>query len=253
MRRDEAVRAVIGALGDELCVVCNGMIGREAFTAKDREKSFYMIGSMGLGLSIGLGLALSRPKKRVVVLDGDGNVLMGAGVLASVGHAQPENLLHVCLDNEAHASTGDQKTITDRIRLEDIAKAAGYRSAERVPAERLAERLPSFLASRGPAFLLCKVERGNVKGIARQPRRAGDGPRHRARPPRSLYVPPPGRRAQRACLSVDHSPQLQKDTPAQRRGSHWEMTPTVVALVVVKASGVTPRTTRFRGNCAPMP
>src|SRR5437867_3526790 len=145
MRRDEAVKAVVDALGDKLCVVCNGMIGREAFTAKDRERNFYMIGSMGLGLSIGLGLALSRKDRRVVVLDGDGNVLMGMGVLASVGHAQPENLLHVVLDNEAHASTGDQKTISDRVRLDEVAKAAGYRSAERVAPEDLAKRLPAFL------------------------------------------------------------------------------------------------------------
>src|SRR5262245_33805247 len=167
MRRNDAVKAVIDALGDELCVVCNGMIGREAFTANDRERNFYMIGSMGLGLSIGLGVALTNKAKKVVVLDGDGNVLMGAGVLASVGHAQPENLLHVVLDNEAHASTGDQKTITDRIRLEELARAAGYRSAERVPAEELAKRLPAFLKSKGPAMLLAKVEKGNVKGIAR--------------------------------------------------------------------------------------
>jgi thiamine pyrophosphate-dependent acetolactate synthase large subunit-like protein len=167
MRRHEAVKLVIDALGDELCVVCNGMIGREAFTAKDRERNFYMIGSMGLGLSIGLGVAMTRKDRRVVVLDGDGNVLMGMGVLASVAHAAPENLLHVVLDNEAHASTGDQRTISDRVRLEEIAKASGYRSAERVPAEGLAARLPSFLRLPGPAMLLVKVEKGNVKGIAR--------------------------------------------------------------------------------------
>jgi thiamine pyrophosphate-dependent acetolactate synthase large subunit-like protein len=167
MRRHEAVKLVIDALGDELCVVCNGMIGREAFTAKDRERNFYMIGSMGLALSIGLGIAIAKPKQRVVVLDGDGNVLMGAGVLASVGHARPENLLHVCLDNEAHGSTGDQRTISDRVALEDVARASGYRSAERVDASQLAARLPAFLRLPGPAFLLCKVERGNLKGVAR--------------------------------------------------------------------------------------
>jgi thiamine pyrophosphate-dependent acetolactate synthase large subunit-like protein len=167
MRRADAVRIVMDALGDELCVVCNGMIGREAFTAKDRESSFYMIGSMGLALSIGLGLALARPEKKVVVLDGDGNVLMGMGVLASVAHAAPANLHHVVLDNEAHASTGDQKTITDRVRLEDVARASGYVSARRVAAEDLAKEMPAFLRSPGPAMLLVKVEKGNVKGIAR--------------------------------------------------------------------------------------
>jgi sulfopyruvate decarboxylase subunit beta len=167
MRRNEAVKIVMDALGDEMCVVCNGMIGREAFVAKDRERNFYMIGSMGLALSIGLGVALSRKDRRVVVLDGDGNVLMGMGVLASVAHARPANLLHVVLDNEAHASTGDQKTISDRVRLEEIAKASGYRSAERVAPEEFAKRLPAFLRETGPAMLLVKVDKGNVKGIAR--------------------------------------------------------------------------------------
>ena len=155
------------AVKDELVVVCNGMIGREAFTAKDREANFYMIGSMGLALSIGLGVALVKPKKRVLVLDGDGNVLMSTGVLASAGAAGAKNLLHVVLDNEAHGSTGDQRTISGQVRLEQIAKASGYRWAERVPAERLAAELPAFLAREGPAMLLVKVDKGNQHGIAR--------------------------------------------------------------------------------------
>jgi thiamine pyrophosphate-dependent acetolactate synthase large subunit-like protein len=167
MHRAEAARIVMEAVGDELVVACNGMIGREVFTAKDREANFYMIGSMGLALSIGMGVALARPKRRVLVLDGDGNVLMGAGVLASVGAAGLENLLHVVLDNEAHGSTGDQRTISGQVRLEAIAKASGYRSAERVEAADLAKRLPAFLKSKGPAMLLVKVEKGNVHGIAR--------------------------------------------------------------------------------------
>ena len=155
------------AVHDELVVVCNGMIGREAFTAKDREANFYMIGSMGLALSIGLGVALAQPKKRVLVLDGDGNVLMSTGVLASAAAAGATNLVHVVLDNEAHGSTGDQATISSKVRLEAIAKACGYRWAERVPAERLQGELPAFLARQGPAMLLVKVEKGNLHGIAR--------------------------------------------------------------------------------------
>ncbi len=155
------------ALDDRPTVVCNGMIGREAFTAKDREQNFYMIGSMGLGLSIAIGAAVSQPDKRILCLDGDGNVLMGAGVLASAGALGLKNLHHIVVDNEAHGSTGGQKTITDRIRLEQIAKASGYAYAERVEANELAEALPAFLEREGPAMLLVKVDEGNVKGIAR--------------------------------------------------------------------------------------
>jgi sulfopyruvate decarboxylase subunit beta len=167
MHRAEAARIVMEAVKDELVVTCNGMIGREAFTAKDREASFYMIGSMGLALSIGLGVALVRKDKRVLVLDGDGNVLMGAGVLGSAAAADAKNLLHVVLDNEAHGSTGDQATISSKVRLEEIAKASGYRWAERVPAERLKDEMPRFLKREGPAMLLVKVDKGNMHGIAR--------------------------------------------------------------------------------------
>lgn len=167
MRRAEAVAKVMDAVDDQLVVACNGMIGREVFTAKDREATFYMIGSMGLALSIGMGVALGRPDKRVVVIDGDGNVLMGAGVLGSVAAADVGNLVHVVLDNEAHGSTGGQKTITDRVDLAALARASGYRHAERIAPEDLEAALPEFLARRGPAMLLVKVEPGNVAGIAR--------------------------------------------------------------------------------------
>ncbi len=157
----------MAALDDRPTVVCNGMIGREVFTARDRKESFYMIGSMGLGLSIGIGVALTQPDKEVLCIDGDGNVLMGSGVLASAGALGLKNLHHVVLDNEAHGSTGGQKTIASTIRLEKIAAASGYAYAERVEPENLAAALPGFFEQAGPAMLLVKVEPGNVKGIGR--------------------------------------------------------------------------------------
>jgi sulfopyruvate decarboxylase subunit beta len=167
MRRAEAVALVLGALGDELVVACNGMIGREVWTERDRPENFYMIGSMGLALSIGLGVALCRPQRRVLVLDGDGNVLMGGAAMASAAAAGAGNLLHVVLDNESHASTGDQRTISGAVALDAMARGCGYRSAERVAPEALAAALPEFLRRTGPAMLLVKVERGNEPGIGR--------------------------------------------------------------------------------------
>ncbi len=167
MRRAEAVEQVMKAVTDELVVACNGMIGREVFTYGDREANFYMIGSMGLALSIGIGAAVNRPDKRVLVIDGDGNVLMGAGVLGSAVAVGATNLLHVVLDNEAHGSTGDQRTITETVDLAALARASGYTWAERVEPDALAETLPAFLERDGPAMLLVKVEKGNQPGIAR--------------------------------------------------------------------------------------
>src|SRR6185503_1828700 len=73
------------------------------------------------------GIAMARPERRVLVFDGDGNVLMNLGTLATIAVAAPANLLHVCFDNGVHASTGGQPTISDRVHLEAVARAAGYR------------------------------------------------------------------------------------------------------------------------------
>jgi thiamine pyrophosphate-dependent acetolactate synthase large subunit-like protein len=172
MTRAEAVAiaadAIDAHLPDALIVVCNGMIGRELFTHRDRPGRFYMIGSMGLASSIGLGLALTRPARPVVVFDGDGNVLMGLGVLASVAAAAPFNLFHFVFDNAAHGSTGGQRTISDRVPLDRVALAAGYKRSDRVrSAGELQSAMTSLLIGPGPGMLVVDVEPGNLPNIGR--------------------------------------------------------------------------------------
>ena len=161
MKRWEALAAIAPHLKDALVVACNGMLGRDLFGLGDKATQFYMIGSMGLASSIGLGLALAQPGKKVVVLDGDGNVLMNLGGLANVGAAKPTNFYHVIFDNGTHASTGDQRTISGAVRLEEVARAVGYRNAWRSADSK------AFFASRGPSCLLIEVEPGNQKGVPR--------------------------------------------------------------------------------------
>jgi thiamine pyrophosphate-dependent acetolactate synthase large subunit-like protein len=137
-------------------------MSRAVFGAHDGAASFYMIGSMGLASSIGLGIALAQPLRRVLVFDGDGNVLMNLGTLATVAVARPRNLLHLCFDNGAHASTGGQRTISDRVPLEEMARTAGYAWAARVETpSALADVVPGFLAREGPAFLLVRTVLAN--------------------------------------------------------------------------------------------
>ena len=120
-----------------------------------------MIGSMGLASSIGLGIALAQPARRVLVLDGDGNVLMNLGTLATVAARAPANLLHVCFDNGVHASTGAQPTISRRVALDAMAKAAGYAWVERVETpEALRSVAPRIVSTTGPGFLLVRTELG---------------------------------------------------------------------------------------------
>jgi len=166
--RSEAIACTLSEITDELVVVANGMISREAFTHHDREANFYMIGSMGLACPIGLGVATAQPHRRVVVLDGDGNVLMNMGTLAMVGELHPANLVHIVFDNEVYGSTGGQRSISDHVRLDKIAEAAGYAQVIRLEsAEALRPTVADMLKQDGPSFLLVKVGPENVSGIAR--------------------------------------------------------------------------------------
>jgi sulfopyruvate decarboxylase subunit beta len=171
MKRAEAVRVLARWLApDDLLVCCNGMVGRELWTYGERPGNFYMMGSMGLGLSIAVGVALACAARRVVALDGDGNVLMGLSSLGTAATEPVPNLLHVVLDNHMHASTGGQRTISGLVPLERVALGMGYRSARRVTSLPALEAELDELAvggKPGPTMLLCEVEPGNVKGIGR--------------------------------------------------------------------------------------
>lgn len=159
MKLAEALSIVIPLLRDELVVHANGFISRESFNINDRLGNFYMIGSMGLASSIALGVALNRPDRRVVVLDGDGNVLMNMGSLALIGATQPQNFVHLVFDNEAYGSTGNQRTISGHVALEEIARAAGYPRTQRVDTvDALRHAAQEMLAQPGPSFLLIKIE-----------------------------------------------------------------------------------------------
>jgi len=94
MKRIEAIALAAEAAQDQdALLVCNiGFPSRELFSIKDRPENFYMLGSMGQASSIGLGLALAGSKRRVMVLDGDGSVLMNLGTLATIAHHAPRTI-----------------------------------------------------------------------------------------------------------------------------------------------------------------
>ena len=156
--RAQAMAALLELLTDQPVIVCNGFPSREAHKIADRPTHFYMIGSMGNAAAIGLGVALAKPAKQVIVLDGDGNVLMGMGTLATVGALKPKNFIHVVFDNEVYGTTGNQPTISNVVPLEKVAKAAGYAHVERVlDREDLLFEFKDLLKQDGPSMLLVKV------------------------------------------------------------------------------------------------
>ncbi len=112
MTRLDATRVVVERARDAAIVASLGHPAYDLFAAGDRPRNFYTWGSMGLASSIGLGVALARPDVRVVVLDGDGSLLMNLGSLATIGLLQPANLTVVVMDNEEYGTTGGQKTPT---------------------------------------------------------------------------------------------------------------------------------------------
>ncbi len=107
-------------------IASTGFAGRELYALEDRGDQLYMVGSMGCAMSLGLGLALAQPKRRIIVLDGDGAVLMRMGGLSTVGYERPANLVHLVLDNQMHESTGGQATVSHSVDFCAIAAACGY-------------------------------------------------------------------------------------------------------------------------------
>jgi sulfopyruvate decarboxylase subunit beta len=160
MLRIEAIAlAAEAAAAQDALLVCNiGYPSRELFSVRDRPENFYMLGSMGLASSIGLGLALARPERKVMVLDGDGSVLMNLGTLATIAHHAPQNYLLVILDNCCYGSTGSQPTCTScGTDLAAMAKAAGAENVRSV-----SERKEIINALGGSGVIVVGVEKGNA-------------------------------------------------------------------------------------------
>jgi len=168
MRRFEAIKRIIEVIDNEI-VVCNlGHPAQELFAIKDRPQNFYMLGSMGLASSIGLGLALSTNRK-VIVLDGDGAVLMNLGTLTTIGFNQPKNYILIIIDSEAYGSTGFQPTFTAYgLRLDHIAKACNIPHTFLITQEaEIKEKLEKVLkANDGPYCMVIKTEKGKPDNLS---------------------------------------------------------------------------------------
>lgn len=121
MKRIEAIQKIMDSVTDELVVSSAGMISREVYMVKDRQRSFYVMGSMGASLGIGIGLALNTDMK-VLVLAGDGEVLMSLGSLVLMNKLSLPNLRLIILDNNSYQSTGGQKTCSDAVDFTKICK-----------------------------------------------------------------------------------------------------------------------------------
>jgi len=158
MERIEAIKTIAESLNEEL-VICNiGFPSRELYAVKDSPTHFYMLGSMGMASSIGLGLALST-KRKVVIFDGDGSVLMNMGSLVTIFSQDPENMILVVFDNQCYGSTGSQCTYTTKIDLHEVAKSVGFKNTFVFEKEI---EFKKVLDAKGPVFVHMKVKPGNA-------------------------------------------------------------------------------------------
>jgi sulfopyruvate decarboxylase subunit beta len=134
MKRAECIAMLYPELEDKLVVTIMGACAQELYDLGHRENFFYLQHAMGLASSIGLGLALHLPEERIVVLDGDGSVLMNLGTLATLARYRPKNLVHIIFDNGSLLSTGgfDSHTTSGVTDLAAMARGAGLQRVSAV-------------------------------------------------------------------------------------------------------------------------
>jgi sulfopyruvate decarboxylase subunit beta len=127
MERAGCIEMIYPELHDKLVVTIMGACAQELYNLGHRDNFFYLQHAMGLASSIGLGLAMHLPTERVIVLDGDGSVLMNLGTLVTLARYRPKNLVHVVFDNGSLLSTGgfDSQTASGLTDIAAIARGAG--------------------------------------------------------------------------------------------------------------------------------
>ncbi len=159
IRRRPLVGALLDGSPDMVVVAGLGSAAWDITAAGDRDLNFPLWGAMGGAVSVGLGIALAQPQRRVAVVTGDGEMLMGLTALTTIAAMAPDNLAILVLDNETYGETGGQRTNTARgTDLAAMAEAAGIAQSWTV---RRQDEVPAALdrlrAGKGPLFCVAKI------------------------------------------------------------------------------------------------
>ena len=134
MKREDIIEHIIAVSKDDPIVSTTGKASRELFEIREKNGQghgydFLTVGSMGHASSIALGVALHRKNKKIWCIDGDGAALMHMGAMAVIGNNQPENLVHIVINNGAHETVGGMETVAKGIDMVQFTKACGYKNA----------------------------------------------------------------------------------------------------------------------------
>jgi thiamine pyrophosphate-dependent acetolactate synthase large subunit-like protein len=159
LHRRDVVKKLLEKRGDLLVIAGLGSTAWDITAAGDADLSFPTWGAMGQAAMMGLGLALAQPRRKVLVITGDGEMLMGLGSLATIGVQKPANLSVVVIDNERYGETGMQATHTaNGVDLCAIALACGFANAMLVRKSEEIEQLTAVIhQASGPSFAQVKV------------------------------------------------------------------------------------------------
>ncbi len=173
MKREEIIRHIVNASGEEPIVSTTGKASRELFEMREangqsHKYDFLTVGSMGHTSSIALGVAINKPEKRIWCVDGDGAVLMHMGSMAVIGANKPKNLVHVVINNGAHETVGGMPTVAADIDIVAIAKACGYPYAVSVDNFEALDRELAVAKERGElSFIEAKCSIGARENLGR--------------------------------------------------------------------------------------
>ena len=131
MIREEIIRHIVDVSGEDPIVSTTGKASRELFEIREangqsHRYDFLTVGSMGHSSSIALGVAINKPDERIWCIDGDGAVLMHMGSMGVVANVNPDNFIHIVINNGAHETVGGMPTVASNMNLVEIAKACGY-------------------------------------------------------------------------------------------------------------------------------
>ncbi len=164
LHRREVTARLLEDRGDMAVIAGLGACAWDITAIGDHDLNFPLWGAMGGAVSMGLGLALAQPDRRVLVITGDGEMLMGVGSLATVAVQAPENLSIVVMDNEHFGETGMQTTHTAAdVNLAEVANSMGVKNTATVSDEAsLADRLPAIRHEPGPVFTVIKINAENL-------------------------------------------------------------------------------------------
>jgi len=160
MLRVDALRAIYGELKDQIVVTIMGAVAVELYTLGHRPNFFYLEHAMGLASSMGLGIAVAMPRHKVVVIDGDGSLLMNLGTLSTMARYSPANLLHVVFDNASLLSVGGFPTATATgTDLAGVARACAIpQVAQADTPEQLKSAVAGALAGEKLTTIVSRVE-----------------------------------------------------------------------------------------------